>query len=143
MEAKISTSILNSKTVCGVGVPISPPISICTLRSSSSSCNYSNYLALKKKSKNLWLHPHRQLGFHSVSVGSAAITCGVTEIKESQFSETVLKSEVPVLVEFVANWCGPCRLISPVIDWVAQVIPLLTLLLLFEVRKDHVLDVKD
>lgn len=31
-----------------------------------------------------------------------------------------MNSDVPVLVEFVANWCGPCRLISPVIEWVSQ-----------------------
>ncbi|XP_048140545.1 thioredoxin X, chloroplastic [Rhodamnia argentea] len=45
---------------------------------------------------------------------------GITEIDESQFSETVLKSDRPVLVEFIANWCGPCRLISPAMEWLAQ-----------------------
>lgn len=53
---------------------------------------------------------------------STIITCGaITDIDESQFSSTVLKSDRPVLVEFVADWCGPCRLISPSIEWVAQV----------------------
>ncbi|XP_062163741.1 thioredoxin X, chloroplastic [Alnus glutinosa] len=55
------------------------------------------------------------------AVGKFSITCGgITEINESQFSDTVLKSDRPVLVEFVANWCGPCRLISPAMEWVAQ-----------------------
>lgn len=58
----------------------------------------------------------------STAVGKFSITCGgITEINESQFSDTVLKSDRPVLVEFVANWCGPCRLISPAMEWVAQV----------------------
>ncbi|KAI9085028.1 hypothetical protein K1719_033020 [Acacia pycnantha] len=50
------------------------------------------------------------------------VTCGagIAEINETQFSETVLKADRPVLVEFVANWCGPCRLISPIMEWVAQ-----------------------
>ncbi|KAD1703211.1 hypothetical protein R6Q59_032399 [Mikania micrantha] len=44
------------------------------------------------------------------------IKCGVTEINESQFKEVVLKSDRPVLVEFVAGWCGPCRLVAPAIE---------------------------
>ncbi|XP_076906164.1 thioredoxin X, chloroplastic [Bidens hawaiensis] len=41
---------------------------------------------------------------------------GVTEINESQFTDVVLKSDRPVLVEFVAGWCGPCRLVAPAIE---------------------------
>lgn len=52
--------------------------------------------------------------------GAAVGGGGITEIDESQFPETVLKSDRPVLVEFVANWCGPCRLISPAMEWLAQ-----------------------
>ncbi|CAI9275393.1 unnamed protein product [Lactuca saligna] len=48
------------------------------------------------------------------------IKCGVTEINESQFPEVVLKSDRPVLVEFIAGWCGPCRLIAPAIESIAK-----------------------
>ncbi|GAB2233591.1 hypothetical protein Droror1_Dr00002817 [Drosera rotundifolia] len=54
-------------------------------------------------------------------VGSRCVVrCGVREIRESEFSETVLKSDRPVLVEFVADWCGPCRLVAPAVEAVAQ-----------------------
>ncbi|XP_039134540.1 thioredoxin X, chloroplastic-like [Dioscorea cayenensis subsp. rotundata] len=44
----------------------------------------------------------------------------VSTIGQSDFVAEVLESDVPVLVEFVADWCGPCRVMVPVIDWVSQ-----------------------
>jgi thioredoxin 1 len=43
----------------------------------------------------------------------------VLHVSDADFNETVLKSATPVLVDYWAEWCGPCKMIAPVLDEVA------------------------
>ena len=42
------------------------------------------------------------------------------EVSDSNFEETVLKADLPAMVDFWAPWCGPCRMVAPIVEELAE-----------------------
>jgi thioredoxin 1 len=56
----------------------------------------------------------------AVAIAGSSQDASVIDLDESNFDQMISGSAVPILVDFFASWCGPCRMIAPVLDEIAK-----------------------
>lgn len=64
-------------------------------------------------------HHDGNYSFNFTNYLENSVSDSVLHVSDADFNETVLKSETPILVDYWAEWCGPCKMIAPVLDQVA------------------------
>lgn len=73
------------------------------------------------------LKPYNYTGLHNLQLATNAGSLSLTHklmseviITEQNFEQEVLKSDLPVMVDFWAVWCGPCKVLEPIVDEIAK-----------------------
>ena len=58
-------------------------------------------------------------GSNTINESKEEDSMNVLKVTDNTFEQEVLKSNIPVLIDFYADWCGPCKMLSPTVDEVA------------------------
>jgi thioredoxin 1 len=88
--------------------PLYGPVSYLLIKLSNNHITQSNILGVRFRKK---------IDYFCIVIKNKIMAL---EITDATFEETVLNSDKPVMVDFWAAWCGPCRMVGPIIDQISE-----------------------
>ena len=75
---------------------------------------------INRKSEEYIHESKDESGAENIINKNEEVDMSVLEVNEENFEQEVLKSDIPVLIDFYADWCGPCKMLSPIVAEIAQ-----------------------
>ncbi len=75
---------------------------------------------INRKSEEYIHESKDESGAENIINENEEVDMSVLEVNEENFEQEVLKSDIPVLIDFYADWCGPCKMLSPIVAEIAQ-----------------------
>ncbi|EME29657.1 Thioredoxin X, chloroplastic [Galdieria sulphuraria] len=85
---------------------------------SQTTCEPQRHLSKKSVLGSYLLR--KQLFTKHYKRPNSLVVMTVVEVDDTHFEQQVLQSQIPVLVDFHADWCGPCKLVTPLLDWLVS-----------------------